>query len=138
MPIRRGRALLQSALPGLFLEASAAVCWLSHSTPEMQPLLPYFSCRTGRIAHHHQGIRIDFSYLLHKHTSGNNYKIKMRPNVSRRKQSICRTTFLIQQLCRSLLPCPLIPKGGTKSLIRAHLLKESSKNIGAGFENLRK
>lgn len=104
----------------------------------MQPLLPYFSCRTGRIAHHHQGIRIDFSYLLHKHTSGNNYKIKMRPNVSRRKQSICRTTFLIQQLCRSLLPCPLIPKGGTKSLIRAHLLKESSKNIGAGFENLRK
>lgn len=70
---------------------------------------------------------------------GNKLSPKDHLSFQNRKEngaSICRTIFF--NSCSFLIPCPLIPKGGTKSLIRAHFLKESSKNIGAGFENLRK
>lgn len=36
----------------------------------------------------------------------------------------------------SSIPWPLIPKGGTNSWILAHMRKESSRNMGAGLENL--
>lgn len=63
-------------LGGLLASISSppAPLLLSHSTPEMQPLLPHSSWRTGHITNHQQSIWIDFSCLLYKSTSSTTIK----------------------------------------------------------------